>query len=106
MCLNFHLDFYNEEAQIQSMICDLNNKKRSSEERKVAHYEEKTEDLSEPKTELDRESNLAKCKHQIDIINFNWKSWVFINTIKLYSHTSNMLTVRFKTKSWNHWICG
>ena len=63
MCLNFHLDFYYEETQIQSMICDHNNKIKSSEESKVAHYETKSEDLNEQKIELDREPNLAKCKH-------------------------------------------
>ena len=72
MCLNFHLDFYYEETQIQSMICDLNCQIKSSEENKVAHDEEKSEDLNEQRIELDRESNLTKCKHQIDIFNFNW----------------------------------
>ena len=71
MCLNLHLDFYYEETQIQSMICDLNNKIKSSEESKVAHDEIKSEDLNEQKIELDRESNLVKCKYQIDIFNFN-----------------------------------
>ena len=52
------------------MICDLNNKIKNSEESKVAHDEEKSEDLNEQRIELDRESDLAKCKHQID--NFNW----------------------------------
>ena len=52
------------------MICDLNNKIKSSEESKVAHYDSKSEDLSEQKTELDKESDLAKCKHQIDIFKF------------------------------------
>ena len=68
MCLNFHLDFYYEETQIQSMICDLNNKIKSSEENKVAHDEEKSEDLYEQKIELDKGSDLAKCKHQLDIL--------------------------------------
>ena len=68
MCLNFHLDFYYEETQIQSMICDLNREIKSSEESKVDHYEEKSEDLNERKIELDGESNLTKCKHQIDIL--------------------------------------
>ena len=72
MCLNIHLDFYYEETQIQSMICDLNNKIKSSEESKVDHDEEKSEDLNEEKIELDRDSNLAKCKNHIDKINFNW----------------------------------
>ena len=72
MCLNIHLDFYYEETQIQSMICDLNNKIKSSEESKVDHDEEKSEDLNEQRIELDKGSDLAKCKHQIDNFNFNW----------------------------------
>ena len=51
------------------MICDLNNKIKSSEESKVAHDEEKSEDLNEQRIELDKGSDLAKCKHQIDIFN-------------------------------------
>ena len=78
MCLNIHIDFYYEETQIQSMIWDLNCQIKSSEESKVVHCEAKLEDLSMQKTELDKGSDLAKCKNQIDIINFNWKSWVFI----------------------------
>ena len=54
------------------MIWDLNNKIKSSEENKVAHDEEKSEELNEQKIELDKGSDLAKCKHQIDIFNFNW----------------------------------
>ena len=50
------------------MICDLNREIKSSEESKVDHYEEKSEDLNERKIELDGESNLTKCKHQIDIL--------------------------------------
>ena len=72
MCLNIHLGFYYEETQIQSMICDLNCQIKNSEESKVVHYEEKSEDLNEEKIELDRESKLSKCKHQIDKFNFNW----------------------------------
>ena len=53
------------------MICDLNNKIKSSEENKVDHDKEKSEDLNEQKIELDRESKILKCKHQIDIFNFN-----------------------------------
>ena len=49
LCLNFHIDFYYEETQIQSMICDLNCQIKSSEESKVAHYDSKSEDLSEQK---------------------------------------------------------
>ena len=70
MRLNFQIDFYYEETQIQSMIWDLNCQIKSSEESKVIHYEEKSDDLSEQKTELDKGSDLAKCKHQINI--FNW----------------------------------
>ena len=68
MCLNIHLDFYYEETQIQSMICDLNCQIKSSEESKVDHDEEKSEDLNEQRIELDKGSDLAKCKHQIDIL--------------------------------------
>ena len=50
------------------MIWDLNYQIKNSEESKVAHYEAKSEDLNEQRIELDRESNLAKCKHQIDIL--------------------------------------
>ena len=63
MCLNIHLDFYYEETQIQSMICDLNFQIKSSEERKVAHDEVKSEDLKEQRIELDKGSDLAKCKY-------------------------------------------
>ena len=45
------------------MICDLNNKIKSSEESKVVHFEEKSEELNEQKIELDRESKMLKCKH-------------------------------------------
>ena len=67
MCINVHIDFHNEETQIQSSICDLNSEIKSSEEVKVAHYEAKSEDLNEQRIELDKGSDLAKCKHQIDI---------------------------------------
>ena len=70
MCLSIHLDFYYEETQIQSMIWDLNSQIKNSEESKVVHDEEKSEDLNEQRIELDKGSDLAKCKHQIDI--FNW----------------------------------
>ena len=63
------------------MICDLNNKIKSSEESKVAHDEEKSEDLNEQTIELDRESKILKCKHQIDIFSFNWIELSIINTI-------------------------
>ena len=66
MCLNFHLDFYYDETQIQLMICNLNRKIKSSEESKVAHDEGKSEDLNEQKIELDIGSDLAKCKHQVN----------------------------------------
>ena len=42
----------------------------SCEESKVAHDEENSEDLSEQKTELDKGSDLAKCKNQINIFLF------------------------------------
>ena len=70
MFLNIYIDFYYDETQIQSMICDLNRKIKSSEESKVVHDEEKSEDLNEQRIELDKGSDLAKCKHQIHI--FNW----------------------------------
>ena len=72
MCLNIHLDFYDEETQIQSMICDLTNEIKNSEESKIDQCERKSEDLNEQKIKLDRESNLTKCKYQIHIFNFNW----------------------------------
>ena len=72
MCLNFPLDFYYEETQIQSMIWDLNCQIKSTEESKAAHDEKISEDLGEQKIKLDKGSDLAKCKHQIDIFNFNW----------------------------------
>ena len=50
------------------MICDLNRDIKSSEESKVVHYETESEVLNEQKTELDKGSDLAKCKHQIDIL--------------------------------------
>ena len=81
MCNYFYLDFYCEETQIQSMICDLNCKIKNSEENKVDHDELKSEDLNEQKTELDWESMLAKCKLQIDIINFNWINLSIFNII-------------------------
>ena len=81
LCLNFPLDFYYEKTQIQSMICDLNCQIKNSEESKVAHYEAKSEDLGEQKIELDWESNLSKCKHQIVIFNFNWMELSIINII-------------------------
>ena len=54
------------------MIWDLNCQIKNSEESKVAHDEEKSEDLGEQKIELDRKSKLVKCKYHIDIFNFNW----------------------------------
>ena len=45
------------------MICDLNSKIKSFEESKVVHYDEKSEDLNEQKIELDKGSDLTKCKH-------------------------------------------
>ena len=79
MCLNIHLDFYYEETQIQSMICDLNCEIKNSEESKGDHCEAKSEDLIGQKIELGREPNPAKCKHQIDII--NWMELSIINII-------------------------
>ena len=79
MCLNIHLDFYYEETQIQSMICDLNCEIKNSEESKGDHCEAKSEDLIEQKIELGREPNPAKCKYQIDII--NWMELSIINII-------------------------
>ena len=98
MCLNIHIDFHNEETQIQSAICDLDSEIKSSEEVKVAHYEIKSDDLNEEKIELDRESNIVKCKHQINIFYLiEWK-WAFLILYKPWSLASNILTVRFKTK--------
>ena len=50
------------------MIWDLNCEIKNSEESKVAHFEEKSEDLNEQRIELHRESNLSKSKHQIGIL--------------------------------------
>ena len=93
MCFNIHLDFYYEETQIQSMIWDLNNKIKSSEEIKVAHDEEKSEDLNEQRIELDKGSDLAKCKHQIDILIEKVEYFLLFNP---YSHASNVLTLDSK----------
>ena len=71
MCLNIHLDFYYEETQTQSTICDLNSEIKDSEESKVDSYDEKSEVLNEQNFELDNESNFTKCKHLIDIFSFN-----------------------------------
>ena len=98
MCLNIHIDFHHEETQIQSAICDINSEIKSSEEVKDAHYEIKSDDLNEEKIELDRESNIVKCKHQINIfILIEW-SWPFLILFMLWSLASNILTVRFQTK--------
>ena len=83
LCFNIHLDFYYEETQIKSTIWDLNSEIKSSEESKVAHFEEKSENLNELKIELDRESNLAKCKHQIHIFIFNWMELSIIYIISV-----------------------
>ena len=72
MCLNIQLDFFGEETQIQSMVCDLKSEINNSEESKVNHYEEKSDILNEQIIKLDREFNIAKCKQQIDIFSFNW----------------------------------
>ena len=65
------------------MIWDLNCQIKSSEESKVVHLEEKSEDLNEQKIELDIESKHQKCKHQIN--KFNWMELsITINTIKAY----------------------
>ena len=69
--INIHIDFYYEETQIQSMICDIDNEIKSFEESKVDYYEAKSEDLNEHKIEYDRKSNLKKCRHQIYIFSFN-----------------------------------
>ena len=76
------------------MINDLNNEIKNFEESKVAHYEPTSEVLNEEKIELDRESNLTKCKHQID--KFNWMELSIINIIKPYSLASNMLILDSK----------
>ena len=95
---NIHIDFHNEETQIKSAICDLNSEIKSSEEVKVAHYEIKSDDLNEEKIELDRESNIVKCKHQINIFYLIEWRWAFLILYKPWSLASNILTVRFKTK--------
>ena len=81
MCLNIQIDFYYEETQIQSIICDLNSEMKNSEESKVDYYEEKSEDLNQQKIELDRESSNTKYKHMIGIVSFNWMKLNIINII-------------------------
>ena len=81
MCLNIHIVFHYEETQVQSAICDLNNKIKNSKEVKVYHEEEKSDVLNEEKNELDRDSKLAKCKHQISSFNFNWMEFSIFNII-------------------------
>ena len=76
---NIHIDFYYEGTQIQSMICDLNCEIKNSEDRKVDHYEEKSDELNKQKFEIDRESNFAKSKHHIHIFYFNWMELSIIN---------------------------
>ena len=63
MCLNNHLDFYYEETQTQSTICDLSSEIKISEEIKVDHYEAKSEEINKQNFELDGKSDLAKSKH-------------------------------------------
>ena len=53
----------------------------NSKEVKVDHDEAKSDDLNEQKIELDKESDIAKCKHQLDIFNFNWMELSIINII-------------------------
>ena len=60
------------------MICNLNRKIKSSEESKVVHDEEKSEDLNEQRIELDKGSDFAKCKHQIDNFNLNKVKYLLI----------------------------
>ena len=74
------------------MIWDLNCQIKSSEESKVVHFEEKSEDLNEQKIEVDRESQLVKCKHQIDILNLIEKVEYLLILFKPYSLASNVLT--------------
>ena len=88
------------------MIWDLNCQIKSSEESKVSHFEEKSEDLKEQRIELDKGSDLAKCKHKIDIFILIEKVEYLLILFKSYSFSSNLYDFRFKTKSWIHWIRG
>ena len=78
------------------MIWDLNCQIKNSEESKVVHLEEKSEDLNEQKIELDKGSDLAKCKHQIDILILIEKIEYLLILFKPYSHDSNILTLDSK----------
>ena len=78
------------------MIWDLNCRIKSSEGSKVAHYEIKSDDLNGEKIKLDRESNLVKCKHQIDIFILIQWSWVLLILFKPYSLASNVLSLDSK----------
>ena len=69
--INIHIDFYSEETQTQSTICDLNSEIKNSEECKVDHYKAYSDVLNEQKIELDGKSDLAQSKHQIVIFSFN-----------------------------------
>ena len=83
MSLYIQIDFYDEETQAQWIICDLNSEIKGCEESKVDHYEENSEVLNEQNFDLDRDSNLSKCRHQIDNFNwieFNWVLLIFLNS--------------------------
>ena len=82
MCLNIHIDFYNKETKIQSVICDLKHEINDSEEIKVDHYKEKSEVLNEQKTELDIEFNLAKCIHRLIFLALIESSFVLLTLFK------------------------
>ena len=79
------------------MIWDLNCQKKSSEESKVDYYEENSEDLNEEKIELNRESDLVKCKYHIDIffILIEKDEYLLI-LFNPYSLASNVLTLDSK----------
>ena len=71
MCLNIRIDFYYEETQTQSTICDHNSEIKNYEENKVDHYETKSEEINEQNIELGEKSDLANCKYLINIFSIN-----------------------------------
>ena len=70
MCLNIHIDFYNDETQTQSTICDPNSKIKNSEKSKVDDFESTSELIIKKSNEYDRKSELEKRELQIGMFSF------------------------------------
>ena len=70
MCLNIHIDFYNDETQTQSKIWDPNSKIKSSEKSKVDDFESTSELIIKKSNEYDRKSELEKRNLQIGMFSF------------------------------------